>query len=283
MTDCSPDSDFDEVYDWRQEGNTHSRAEDLEENGDSLMDLLDSMEIDQAYSQQEIKVPMLSNSNSKFNFKLRPSQANNPFIPTGASKKRSSFTPESMMPDLPEGPIRPSPYQKMIQDAAKKQKEAQMLFRSMSAASPISPVSPSLAIPKRGNSLLSPTDKSPFADLILRRPISPLQRNRSPVYDEVSARQERLASLGIFDVIPKSKPPPQEVRRASLKSFSTPLHQKPIMLEKDIREITGPQLISTSSKMQTVPISEILKDLKASGRLVEDEKRKKKNYFRRQI
>ena len=39
----------------------------------------------------------------------------------------------------------------------------------------------------------------------------------------------------------------------------------------DIKEITRPRLISTTSTMLTVPINIILEDLKAAGRLIEHE------------
>ncbi|KAJ3325686.1 hypothetical protein HDV06_003456 [Boothiomyces sp. JEL0866] len=118
-------------------------------------------------------------------------------------------------------------------------------------------------------------------------PRSNMQAERS--LEDIS-RNERLASLGIFDVNPKAsrKLTPNQVAQLPLQSFATPYHEKPQYVVSDIDQITAPRLVSTSSRVQTVPISEIKKDLIAAGRLVEDEidlkksnsKSKKKGFFK---
>ncbi|KAJ3305556.1 hypothetical protein HDV03_001422 [Kappamyces sp. JEL0829] len=231
--------------------------------------------------------------------KIEINELVNPFIPESITQLRAStLLPSSMIPDLPTVKTNTnSPYQKIIADAARKQQEAQNLFRNL--ASPVPPemarqpsgqATPALQVPKRGISMphspsstrLGAVDHS-VSELDYgthsQRADSPgigghSQRSNSPgpFLEEAMARQERLASLGIFDVNPKartsSRPDPA---RVPLKSFSTPQHHKPQQLSKDIEEISAPQLVSTSSRMQTVPLKEILRDLKAAGRLVDEQ------------
>ena len=86
--------------------------------------------------------------------------------------------------------------------------------------------------------------------------------------DEEACRKARLEALGIFDIAPKSKQqkPKTQVTQTPIMSFSTPTHQKADKRDK-IDNITMPILVSTSSTVQTVPIHEIMKDLKTLGRL----------------
>ncbi|KAI8900260.1 hypothetical protein BC833DRAFT_618652 [Globomyces pollinis-pini] len=147
-------------------------------------------------------------------------------------------------------------------------------------------------VPKRGKSMqshsshTSPNQQSRFNDDIssvqsrmsgsIRRSVSQSSRMQS---EEEVLRLERLASLGIFEVNPKAKTNSiSDVSRMPLESFATPMHQRPERLSS-IGKITGPQLISTSSRMQTVPISEILKDLKAAGKLKDSDLEKSPNQF----
>lgn len=82
---------------------------------------------------------------------------------------------------------------------------------------------------------------------------------------------ERLTALGIFEVKPRTRVTASAIvaSRTPISSFYTPAHQRPIHFSKDIREITSPTLISTSSKILTVPLTEIWKDLKACGKKID--------------
>jgi hypothetical protein len=182
-----------------------------------------------------------------------------------------------LVPTLHEGPKGTGTYHYIIQEAVRKQKEAQDLFRQLDTK--VAPLEPLLHPPPSTMTLPPPPEEPPMSLPVPRRQVG------SSIYDpkkiQEQARNERLASLGIFEVQPKASRPstasfPETI---PLNSFSTPPHQKPVTLDK-IGDITGPTLISTSSKIETVPISEILKDLKAAGRLVE-EKRGLMQFFKK--
>lgn len=113
---------------------------------------------------------------------------------------------------------------------------------------------------KIGSGSLNPNSESRHLDFMGIPDISSI---------ESQARQDRLKSLGIFDLTARVKLSPSKDTANTVKplvSFSTPTHQKATKL-KEIVSITSPRLISSSCNVLTVPIEEILNDLAAAGRL----------------
>ncbi|KAJ3269452.1 hypothetical protein HDV01_001408 [Terramyces sp. JEL0728] len=257
---------------------------------------------------------------------------------------------QEMMPSLPQFGFNGSnsQLQKIISEAARKQQEAQSLFRSFAVKEdekippehvllmhptvtpseaeefsipPPPSAEPDIEALQRVGSRQFETrqhgqtrQQPPQIDTRMNPPaqrMDPRQINQSPMNPfpvngmsqpqypprmqsersiEDISRNERLASLGIFNVNPKAsrKLTPNQVAQLPIQSFATPYHEKPQFIGSDIERITAPRLVSTSSRIQTVPISEIKKDLIAAGRLVEDEidlkksnsKSKKKGFFK---
>ncbi|KAI8926100.1 hypothetical protein BC831DRAFT_458038, partial [Entophlyctis helioformis] len=104
------------------------------------------------------------------------------------------------------------------------------------------------------------------------------QRMQSPPPPQIEEHQQstqRLASLGIFELEPKARKevmrdPRIEISKIDLQSFETPNH-RPADKVGFVSNITGPQLLSTSSRMRTIPIDVIRRDLIASGRWTGDD------------
>ncbi|KAJ8327094.1 hypothetical protein O5D80_004512 [Batrachochytrium dendrobatidis] len=95
-------------------------------------------------------------------------------------------------------------------------------------------------------------------------------QQRPPTTQDLQAQSaQRLASLGIFDLEPKARrdvmPNPSDYSKLDLTSFETPNHVRAQRVAH-VGNITGPQLVSTSSRMRTIPIESIRRDLMASGK-----------------
>ncbi|KAH9269592.1 hypothetical protein BASA83_008413 [Batrachochytrium salamandrivorans] len=102
---------------------------------------------------------------------------------------------------------------------------------------------------------------------------SPQQQRPPTVKEQQSQSKQRLAALGVFDLEPKARremiPNPNELSKFNLTSFETPHHVRAQRVGH-VGNITGPQLVSTSSRMRTIPIDDIRRDLMASGKWNDD-------------
>jgi hypothetical protein len=170
-------------------------------------------------------------------------------VPQEISKKKKLFEKKSKYHDI-------------VEQKKREQLQAQQIFRDLNNEFSLPP--PPNSPPKANLS------KRLSMDLVSRSPKVGKQEDRASfIVTEHEAREERLKSLGIFELFPKSTK--KSHLQTPLNSFKTPAHHRPIKYVEDIWDITNPVLVSTSSQMYTVPISEIIKDLKAAGRYREED------------
>ncbi|KAJ3092105.1 hypothetical protein HK102_010671 [Quaeritorhiza haematococci] len=135
--------------------------------------------------------------------------------------------------------------------------------------------------PTGSSSPISPTSTPPTPPPKEQEPPSPqlsiksaAEPQRGISSEELKARRRAtLLPLGALDPEgPAPSPRPPLAGRVygdptNLKSFVTPEHLRYDRWKAPVNIITGPQLTSTSSKMKTIPIADLLKDLEAKGKL----------------
>ena len=189
----------------------------------------------------------------------------------GKFKVSTKVGPEQLMPDM-DSKIQNAlnnttpRYKNIASKAAKEQAQVQSLFRNMCHVTIVNPPR-DLEFNIPAPPLEPPLEDDPIKIPKRQFGASRNQNVQDVQFDEETARRSRLAALGIFELAPQCKQPKSAITQSPIKSFATPQHQKAEKRDK-IDNIEGPVLVSTSSNVQTVPISEIIKDLKTLGRLV---------------
>ncbi|KAJ3186077.1 hypothetical protein HDU85_000993 [Gaertneriomyces sp. JEL0708] len=111
-----------------------------------------------------------------------------------------------------------------------------------------------------------------------------------PVMDpasEMNGDPRRITRLQILDPAPHAPPVYNTTKNltltrrglpygdiTNLSSFTTPYHVRPNVeaFGNNVNEITGPVLVSTSSRVKTVPLGDIIVELKGRGRMVSVDK-----------
>ncbi|KAI8908414.1 hypothetical protein EDD86DRAFT_207609 [Gorgonomyces haynaldii] len=211
------------------------------------------------------------------------------FMPPSANVLSSAGSDTSIPYLTPPNSNYVSPYKSIIDKAAREQESAQMLFKNLQSnvvvdvpKDHLTVMDPSLAVPQEGEQRLARKlfDDTPMKVDQFHLPPPPSvpppasllkAKQRQTIHENPS--KKRLESLGIFDIAPKPRSsvhiPTRDTSKVDLKSFVTPAHQKAQKV-KNIDQITGPQLVSTSSTVRIIPIADILADLRASGRLKDD-------------
>ncbi|TPX60260.1 hypothetical protein SpCBS45565_g07545 [Spizellomyces sp. 'palustris'] len=81
----------------------------------------------------------------------------------------------------------------------------------------------------------------------------------------------RLSRMGVMDLAPRPAGRPSTLGRTwgdptNVTSFVTPVHSAPERLKTAPSSITGPQLVSTSARIKTVPINNVLRELQLKGK-----------------
>jgi hypothetical protein len=185
-----------------------------------------------------------------------------------------------------------NPEVNIVRDNEQKQERAQSIFKQMSVTNDdfFDPINPDNHESNNGTKETLPAahemDKGDLIPSVrwstlvsdnyaLKLPAPP---SSSPEMTNIKrdGTLKRLESLGIFELSPTpklhSRSSKREVYEKSVANFSTPSHQKAEKVSK-IKEITGPQLVSTSSRVETVPLADILSDMRAAGKFKEDKER----------